>query len=100
MRIFEVYELWKYETKFSLFFSDTSEAVGKIAAVHAQQTKNQAADILKKRSKFITSVQSIVRSITYEYILNVIAIFQLVELAFRIQFYDHNMQQVYPWMVF
>lgn len=27
MKIFEVYELWKYESKFHVFFNDTADAV-------------------------------------------------------------------------
>ena len=74
MKIFEVYELWKYETRFSIFFNDTAEAVDQIAVAQAQTRKQDNETKLKQRNQLVKVLQNIVRSITYEYILNVIAI--------------------------
>lgn len=43
------------------------------------------------KNKHLLKLQSIVRSIIYEYVLNVIAILQMVELAFRLEYYDTNL---------
>ena len=43
MKIFEVYELWKYESKFSVFFNDTADAV--------EQTPPSASQIFEELDK-------------------------------------------------
>lgn len=39
------------------------------------------------------------RSIIYEYVLNVISILQIVELAFRLEYYDTNLAQANRWVL-
>lgn len=41
-----------------------------------------------------------VRSLWYEYILNIIALLQFVEIAFRETFYSINKDQITVWFIF
>ncbi|CDW71336.1 two-pore calcium channel [Stylonychia lemnae] len=82
MKIFEVYELWKYEWTQSNFF-------------------DQRTDIQSTRSSGMmikTSLRSIIRSLNYEYVLNIIAIFQFSEIAFRDRFYSDSSEQIDIWL--
>jgi hypothetical protein len=53
MKIFEVYELWKYESKFSVFFNDTADAVEQIAAAEAENNKNKKTVRVKKNKYLV-----------------------------------------------
>ncbi len=70
MKIFEVYELWKYEWSQSSFFDQRTEV-----------SHPKDAHSMKVR------IRGIVRSLAYEYVLNAIAIISFMEIAFRDRFY-------------
>jgi hypothetical protein len=42
----------------------------------------------------------LVRSINYEYILNILAIIQFLEIAIKEQYYTHTIEQVEIWFIF
>eukprot|EP00347_Sterkiella_histriomuscorum_P013051 403366203 len=85
MKIFEVYELWKYEYNQSTFFD--------------QRTDMYQNGRFSFRSAFYTNLRAMVRSLEYEYIMNFIGILQFMELAFRDTFYSVNNNQINIWFI-
>lgn len=125
MRIFEVYELWRYESRFGEFFF--RKAGGRDNLLHRGQTNESSARKRLDRNASIESdmfnfgrddvsehshhqrgkhgrcslfLQSMIRSIKYEYVLNLAAILLLMELPFRLTFYDTTAAQITTWMTF
>jgi hypothetical protein len=82
MKIFEVYELWKYEQQFSLFFQESDY-------VPSEGGEIQNVRSIKQESKgvFSRGIGVMIKSIRYELVLNIISIIQLLELAFNDKIY-------------
>lgn len=81
MQIFEVYELWRYEWNYSNFFENADKS------------------FLDKRSSWSEWLRSIIQSIQYEYILNILAIVPFLELSFRDRFYSTSNNALMGWFL-
>jgi hypothetical protein len=79
LKIFEVYEIWKYEYRQTRFF----------------QIQNDPQQMKKK--PWLYHMREGMTSILYEYLLNVASILMFAEIIFRERFYGFNYEQLDIW---
>lgn len=86
MKIFEVYELWKYESQFSSFYQardmDTTDKkqVSNTGGNRRFMNRNSAKS---SNNTFLSKVKHMITSINYELTLNIISVLMLTEIAFN-----------------
>jgi hypothetical protein len=100
MKIFEVYELWKYESQFSHFYQsqdDEKRVSSNLNAGGNRRFMNRTRKFLNESC--FSRVKSIITSINYELTLNIICILMFTEISFNEALYDNMINSIDVWII-
>lgn len=100
MKIFEVYELWKYESQFSQFYQtqeDEKRVSTSVGGGGNRRFMNRTRKLLNESCFY--RLKSIIISINYELFLNIISILMFTEIAFNETVYDNMINSIDVWII-